>query len=61
MLHVPDSGEESRDPVREGVELVDHHLNICCQVLAVPQPDDGGLRPGVWDVDGAVELGLVAL
>ena len=61
MLLVPDSWEESGDPIGDSLELVDHHLSVCCQVLAVPHPVDGGLHPGVRDVDGAVELGLVAL
>lgn len=59
--YTPDSGEESCDPVRDGLELVDHHLQVCRKFLAVLHPDDGGFQPGVGDVDGAVEFGLVAL
>ena len=58
---IPDSREKSGDPVRDRLELVDHHLHVSRQVLAVLHPDDGGLQPGVGDVDGAVEFGLMAL
>lgn len=57
----PDSGEESCLPVRDGLQLIDHHLHVPSQVLAILHPYDGGLQPDVGDVDGAVEFGLVAL
>lgn len=61
MSRIPDSRQESGDPVCDGLKLIDHHLYISCQVLAVLQPDDGGLEPGIGDVDGAVEFSLMAL
>lgn len=64
MCYIPDSGEESCDSatgVINSLELIDHHLHVCCQVLAVLHPDDGGLKPVIGDVDGAVELSLIAL
>lgn len=61
MCCIPDSRKESCDPVCDGLELIHHHLCVPCHVLAVLHPDDGGLKPGIGDVDGAVELSLVAL
>ena len=61
MCCIPDSGQESRDPVRGGGEVVVHHLLVLLQLLTVLHPGDGGLHPGVWDVDGAVEFNFVAL
>lgn len=58
---VPDLRQLSYDPVRDGLEVLDRHLRVPRQVSAVLHPDDGGLQPVVGDVDGAVELGLVAL
>lgn len=61
VCYIPDSGEESYDPVCDGLEIIDHHLYVSRQVLAVLHPEDGGLQPGIGDVDGAVEFGLMAL
>lgn len=61
MCYLPDSGEESYDHVCDGLELVDHHLCVWRQVQAVLHPEDGGLQPGIGDVDGAVEFSLMAL
>lgn len=61
IRYIPDSGEESYDPVRDGLELIDHNLHVSCQFLAVPHPDNGGLQPGIGNVDGAVEFSLMAL
>lgn len=54
------SGEESRDSISAGPEVVDHHLSGRSQLLAILQPDNGGLQPGIGDVNGAVELSPVA-
>lgn len=61
MCRIPDSGEESCNPICDSLKFVDHHLHVCSQVLVVLHPDDGGLQPGIWDVNGAVELSLMAL
>lgn len=57
----PDGGEESYLPVRDGLQLIDQHLHVPSQVLAILHPYDGELRPDLGDVDGAVQFGLVAL
>lgn len=61
MRYLPDSGQERYDPVRDGLKLIDDHLCVPRQVGAVLNPEDGGLQPGIWDVDGAVEFSLMAL
>lgn len=61
MCHIPDSGDVSRNPICEGLELIDRRLHVSRQFLAVLHPYDGGIQPGIGDVDGAVELNLTAL
>lgn len=64
MCYIPDSGQESYGPVIGGInglELIDHHLHVRSQVLAVLHPNDSGVKPVIWDVYGAVELSLVSL
>lgn len=59
--HTPDSGEESSNPVCDGLELIDHYLHVCSQILASLHPHDGGLQSDIGYVDGAVELSLMTL
>ena len=61
VLYIHDSREESRDPIPNGLELIDHHGTLCGQVLAVLLPDDGGVQPGIGDIDGAVEFSFITL
>lgn len=61
MACIPDLRQLSYDPVCDRLEVLDGHLDVPCQVLAVLHPDDGGLQPVVRDVDGAVEFSFVAL
>lgn len=58
---IPDLRQLSDDPVCDCLEVLDGHLYVPCQVLAVLHPDDGGLQPVIRDVDGAVEFSFVAL
>lgn len=65
LRHIPDSGEESCDPIGGGLEVVHHHLYVSCQFLAILHPGDG-LEPAIiWvkngNIDGAVEFSLMAL
>lgn len=58
---IPDLRQLSYDPVCDCLEVLDCHLYVPCQVLAVLHPDDGGLQSVVRDVDGAVEFSFMAL
>lgn len=58
---IPDSRQKSCDPVCNSMEVIDRHLYIFFQILAILCPGDSGFLPGIRDVDRAVEFHLVAL
>lgn len=61
VWYIHGSGEESHDSICDGPQIVDHHLSISAQLLAVLHPDDAGLQPSIRDVNGAVEFSFMAL